>query len=177
MKRRSVIRTILAAITGAGWNNAHAQTISFVEYLGERIPLTKTYRDFYEYKNDPSNLTDASIRRVEVLMRRAPFGPKFSSVGAFDQELDRLQFPGYGMFYANQLRAKPAIGLELVYVEFPGGRLNRYFALAGQPNGALEVVADFVAPQAPEITGVRRDKSGSLEYTGSKEKVIIPDRR
>jgi hypothetical protein len=148
-----------------------AQGFAVVEYLGNRIPLSRPYVDFDEYKNDPKNLPEQSIRRIESIMRSTPFGPGFPNTHALSRELERIQFPGYGTFYANQLGAKLDPSLELVYVEIPGGKLNRYFAVERSNEGALRVVADFVARASPEISRVHR-KNGRLSFESSPGKVI-----
>ncbi|MRW92279.1 hypothetical protein GJ699_19985 [Duganella sp. FT80W] len=142
-----------------------------VDYLGVRIPLARAYHDFDEYKDDPHNLPQQSIRRVESIMRSAPFASDFADTDALSHELERIQFPGYATFYANQLGAKLDPSLELVYVEIPGGKLNRYFAIERVSGGGLRVIADFVAPAVPEITRVHR-KNGALSFESSQGKVI-----
>jgi hypothetical protein len=148
-----------------------AERFFAVEYLGNRIPLSRPYADFDEYKDDPKNLPVQSIRRIESIMRSTPFGQSFRNTEALSRELERVQFPGYGTFYANQLGAKLDPSLELVYVEIPGGKLNRYFAVELTNEGPLRVVADFVASAMPEITRVHR-KNGALSFESSLGNVI-----
>ncbi|WP_374582841.1 hypothetical protein [Pseudoduganella sp.] len=148
-----------------------AERFAVVDYLGNRIPLSRPYADFDEYKDDPKNLPAQSIRRVESIMRSTPFGRDFPNTEALSRELERIQFPGYGTFYANQLGAKLDPSLELVYVEIPGGKLNRYFAVELTSGGVLHVIADFVAPASPEITRVHR-RNGVLSFESSQGKVI-----
>jgi|SRR5471032_337348 len=143
---------------------AHAaERFASVDYLGACIQLARAYADFEEYKDDPKNLSLQSIRRVEAMMRSAPFAQTFTNTEALSRELERIQFPGYGSFYANQLGAKLDPSLELAYVEIPGGKLNRYFAVEQIRNGTLRVISDFVAPASPEITRVHR-RNGVLSF-------------
>lgn len=148
-----------------------AEQFGAVEYLGNRIPLTRQYANFDEYKDDPKKLSVQSIRRIESIMRSTPFGPSFPNTETLSRELERIQFPGYGTFYANQLGAKLDPFLELVYIEIPGGKLNRYFAVEQTNEGTLRIVADFVASASPEITRVHR-KNGALSFESSLGKVI-----
>lgn len=149
-----------------------AERFASVDYLGARIQLTRAYADFGEYKDDPKSLSPQSIRRVETIMRSAPFARTFLDTEALSRELDRIQFPGYGSFYANQLGAKLDPSLELVYVEIPGGTLNRYFAVERISNGTLRVISDFVAPASPEITRVHR-RNRVLSFESSQGKAIV----
>jgi hypothetical protein len=137
--------------------------LTHVEYRGERIALRHGYRDFKDYKNDANNLSEETVPRIESLVRTAPFGPVFPNATAVDRALDELRFPGYGSFYANQLGAKLDPTLELVYVEIPSRKLNRYLALEQQSDGRLVVVADFVTGSSPEIVRVHR-VGGYLQF-------------
>jgi len=148
-----------------------AERFGAVDYLGNRIPLSRAYADFDEYKDDPKNLPMQSLRRIESIMRSTPFGQSFPNTESLSRELERVQFPGYGTFYANQLGAKLDPSLELVYVEIPGGKLNRYFVVERTNEGTLRVVADFVASASPEITRVHR-KNAALSFESSRGKVI-----
>jgi len=79
--------------------------MKFVEYQGQRFELSKAYDDFHDYKDDQGNLTPAQVQRAESLMRSAKLGPRFKSGDELDAALANLEFPGYGLFYANQLGA------------------------------------------------------------------------
>jgi len=149
-----------------------AERFAYVDYLGARIQLTRAYADFEEYKDDPKNLCADSIRRVEAMMRSVSFAQIFPNTEALSRELERIQFPGYGTFYANQLGAKLDPSLELIYVEIPGGKLNRYFAVERISNGTLRVISDFVAAASPEITRVHR-RQGALSFESSQGKAIV----
>lgn len=147
---------------------------SFVEYQGQQIQLKRTYADFHEYKDDPQNLGPGQADKVAALMRKAPFGPVFANAGALNLALQQLTFPGYGMFYANQLGARRDPMLELAYVEMPMQEKNRYVVLEKVASGGFRVVADFVAQATPEITRVRRGRTGELLYGNSNGMTIKP---
>ncbi len=148
-------------------------SFSHVEYQGHTIALTKSYADVNEYLDDPQNLTDAQSKLASSLVRKSPFGPRFSDAGAILDALDKLQFPGYGYVFTNQVGAKLDPRLEFSFVELPKARANRYLVTELQPNGTYLVVADFVAPSEPEITRVSRRSNGKLEYRGTSG-VIVP---
>ncbi len=158
---------------------AHAAEpqMKFVEYQGQRFDLSKAYEDFHDYKDDQANLTPAQVQRAESLMRSVRFGPRFKTNDDLDAALATLEFPGYGLFYANQLGAHIDPKLELVYVEVPARNLNRYIALERQTDGSFLVVADFVDAADPEIVSVTRGSSGSLEFHEKNGKVVVPSHR
>lgn len=172
MKLRIRHYFFVTAILAQSFAAHAAERFVFVDYLGVRIQLARAYADFEDYKDDPKNLSPESIRRVEAIMRSAPFAHTFTNTEALSRELERIQFPGYGSFYANQLGAKLDPSLELVYLEIPGGTLNRYFAVERISNGTLRVISDFVAPASPEITRVHR-RNGVLSFESSQGKPII----
>lgn len=172
MKLKMLHHLIVAAILAQACVANGAERFSTVDYMGNRISLSRAYVDFDEYKDDPKNLPRQSIRRAESIMRSVPFGPNFANTAALSQELDRIQFPGYGSFYANQLGGRLDPSLELVYIEIPGGKLNRYFALERAENGTLRVVADFVASALPEIARVHR-RNGALSFESQQGAPIV----
>ena len=159
--------------------HAHAAEplMKFVEYQGQRFDLSKAYEDFHDYKDDQANLTPVQVQRAESLMRSAKFGPSFKTSDDLFAALATLEFPGYGLFYANQLGAHIDPKLEFVYVEVPVRNLNRYIALERQVDGSLLVVADFVASAAPEIARVNRSVDGSLAFHQQNGKVVVPAHR
>src|SRR5215212_3020559 len=50
-----------------------------IQYQGQTIQLTKAYRDFDEYKNDPMNIAPAETARVQQLVNSAPVAVSYSS--------------------------------------------------------------------------------------------------
>lgn len=172
------IAAVLVLAAGSlGRAHAAEPQMKFVEYQGERFDLSKAYEDFHDYKDDQANLTPAQVQRAELPMRSAKFGPRFKTINDLDAALATLKFPGYGLFYANQLGVHTDPKLELVYVEVPARNLNRYIALERQPDQSLLVVADFVTAADPEIARVTRGANGSLEFHQQNGKVVIPARR
>ena len=146
--RRTQIAYLASIVAGlvtlSGTASPASESLSFVEYQGQRVEVARTYRDFDEYKEDPRNLTAAQAQRIEALVRKADFGPAFKDAAELDRTLAKLQFPGYGLFYANQLGARIDPTLELVYVEVPARSMNRYIVLEREPRGSLLVVEDFL---------------------------------
>jgi hypothetical protein len=170
------VALMLTVVSVAQAHAAEAQA-TFVEYQGQRFDLSKAYQDFHDYKNDQANLTPVQAQHVESLMRSAKFGPRFKTSEELDVALSTLEFPGYALFYANQLGAHIDPKLELAYVEVPGRSLNRYVAVERQADGSLLVVADFVAAAEPEITRVKRGADGALEFHQRNGNVIVPAHR
>jgi len=177
MRRAFATATLALVAIFSGRTHAAEPQMSFVEYQGQRFDLSKAYGDFHDYKDDQHNLTTAQVKRAESLMRSAKFGPRFKSGDELDAALARLEFPGYGQFYANQLGAHIDPKLELVYVEVPARNLNRYIALERQADGSFLVVDDFVAGADPEIARVKRGANGALEYHQQNGKLVVPARR
>jgi hypothetical protein len=153
------------------------RSLTSVEYQGVRIALARPYADFHDYKEDPNNLDENAKRSAELLMRKARFGPVLESSKALVAAVFELEFPGYGAFIANQDDSRNVGGLELAYVEIPGRRVNRYVALEKAADGSLHVVDDFIAPQEPEITAVRRGIGGALVYTHGREGQVVEPKR
>ena len=168
------VAALLLASSWTSANYAQPSAPSFLDYQGERIELARTYADFDEYKDDVGNLAPSQASRVEAIIRKVRFGPSFANAEALDNALFKLQFPGYGMFYANQLGAHIDPLLELASIEIPTKERNRYFVLEKTPTGGFRVIADFVASSNPEITRVRRGRSGKLEFNGANGIEIIP---
>jgi hypothetical protein len=169
---RNAIILVIAALTSCNHTDR-----SEVEYQGRKIQVAKLYRDFDEYSSDTNNLTADQAKMVEAIMRKASFGPRFTNATHLITVLGSLQFPGYGYFLANQVRAHLDSKLDLAYVEIPRRNLNRYLALDYKSDGTLEVVDDFVASSKPEITRVRRRADGVLQYLTSEGTVVGPLRR
>jgi hypothetical protein len=138
-----------------------------IRYQDVNIPTARAYRDMHDFKDDIDNLSPQAAAQIEGLLKHAPFGPRFATVGMLDDALNELKVPGYGSFFANQIGARIDHSLEFMYVEIPKRNQNRYLAVERQPTGEYIVVADFVAPDQPEITRVRRAGNGGLEFLSS----------
>lgn len=171
----SFVLTCIVLMAGPWGSEAAAQSsaLTFVDYQGQRIELSRVYRDFDEYKDDARNLGVQQVWRVEQLMRETKFGPSFNDADAVHAALAALQFPGYGMLYANQLKAGIEPALELAYVEIPQRDLNRYFVLEKYPAGDFRVIADVVVSSLPEANRVRRASDGKLEFLRADGKVAF----
>jgi hypothetical protein len=149
----------------------------YVEYQGQRVSVARQYADSHDYKDDPNNLTDLQARHASNLVRKAKFGPRFKDSAALVEALDKLQFPGYGYFFANQIGAKLDPRLEISFVELPKAVENRYLITEVQSDGSYLVVADFTACSEPEITRVKRGPGGEFQYRGAGENPVVPKRR
>jgi hypothetical protein len=175
MKRLLVLTvTVMSLVSVPGITTADSGTSSFVEYQGKMVPVAKTYTNFQDYKNDQNNLTAAQAKHASSLVRKAAFGPRFKDSEALLVALEKLQFPGYGYFFANQVGAKIDPKLEISFVELPKARANRYLVTEVQSDGSYLVVADFIAPSDPEITRVRRGSRGELQYYGTGDNPVLP---
>lgn len=174
MRRLSRLRALPVVLLWTGVAFAQSSALSYVEYQGQRIELNRTYVDFDGYKEDVRNISSKQASQVEALMRKVRFGPAFANAKALNDALFTLQFPGYGLFYANQLGAHIDTMLELAYVEIPLRDRNRYFVLEKTPTQGFRVISDFVATSIPEITRVHRARGATLEFSNSNGKKIVP---
>jgi hypothetical protein len=136
------------------------EPFNVVEYLGEEILLSRSYRDFDEYRDDPNNVALPERVRLAALMRRAqPAATSFRSFAELNAAFYALMFPGYG------LSLGPLDGpICLVSVEIPYSNEEKVFALDKVEQGW--VLADqFVSSTANGvIESARRTEVGIL-YT------------
>jgi hypothetical protein len=139
ISRAAVCIGSVAVLAISAASPAPANPFAFVLYEGVRIPLTRAYADIDEFKDDsPTHLSQSAVAAIERAMLKAKFGPVFRTQAELDASLSRITFPGYGMFYANQLGSKTDSTLELVYVEVPQRSTNRYFALERDSGGSYK---------------------------------------
>jgi len=168
-----IILLITLFLTACAESTTELHPMKSIIYQGVNIATARPYSDLRDFKEDVENLTPQAAAQVEELLKKAPFGPRFATQGMLDDALNELAVPGYGSFFANQIGAKIDQSLEFMYVEIPKRSQNRYIAVERQTTGGYFVLADFVAPDQPEITRVRRTADGVLEFRGSSGNVIL----
>jgi hypothetical protein len=146
-----------------------------IDYRGEKIQLSRKYVDYDDYKNDPANLAQSEIPRVEKMMTAARIGPDFASWKDFVEQASAIKFPGYGMGGGPKV---VAAGREFVVevIEIPQVAKNRYFVLESMAGGALRLVDDFVARHEPlppfwAISDIRL-VNGRLTYSDRDSKIV-----
>lgn len=137
-----------------------------VAYLGEEIPLQRTYLDFDEYKGDENNLPTEQIPKVARLVRSAPIASSYPSRDAAFQALFDLMFPGYG-FSAMNL-GEP---IALFAIEIPRMNEQRYLAFT-QKGSAWVLIEDFTWPDAQGFISAAVFGNGGIQYLGHKGQVV-----
>ena len=117
-----------------------------MEYRGERIKLSKAYRDFDEYKNDPDNIHPSETERVQKLLIGAPIERTFASRIDLFRAVGEIAFPGYGTG-AGASRSSDGSELLAVTIEIPRANKDRYLVFRGR-DGRYELIDDFVHAEA-----------------------------
>jgi hypothetical protein len=133
-----------------------------MDYRGEKIKLSKTYRDFSEYKNDPNNVHPSEIVRVQKLVMEAPLSRRsFSSRLELFRAVGDIEFPGYGLGSGG---ASQPDGSELlaVAIEIPQAQKDRYLLFRGRADH-YELIDDFVQQETSPVFGIR-EESGSYVF-------------
>lgn len=132
-------------------------------YRGQKIRLSKAYKDFDSYKNDPENILPAETARVQRLVMAAPIARSFSSRLDVFRATGQIQFPGYG---AGSGGGPQRDGSELIAVniEIPRAGQDRYIVFRGR-SGAYELVDDFVAAEIAQPFGLSEQNGEYIYYT------------
>ena len=117
---------------------AEGESFDHVTYLGHTIPLSRTYSDFHDYRDDPDNLPKAVLPLVQSLVKTAPVPSSFPTRKAAADALYELMFPGYG--YSMLGLGDP---IALFSLEIPGSGQER-FLLFAPFDGTWNLVDDFV---------------------------------
>ena len=140
--------------------------MSTVTYRGEVVPLTRTYVDFREYKDDPKNLPPGEVPRVAQLVRSAPLPSSFASRREADDTFFKLMFPGYGL---SMLQLHEPVALYSI--EIPQMQEDRWVALV-EKNGQWIVVDDFIWPVSAGSVRLAKYVDGRLTYLDRSGKVL-----
>lgn len=146
-----------------------------IDYFGHKIKLRRVYFDITSYALDSQNIPMDEAYRLENIMKCVPFGPVFNSKQELLESFVEISFPGYGSFYANQLRSNPDQNLELMTVDIPRTEMYRYFVVEKKAAGSFLVVADFTT----EAHGVNkvRGRGECFEFLSRSDEVVFVHRR
>lgn len=139
-----------------------------IEYRGEKIRLSKSYRDFDEYKNDPKNIDPSETERVQALVTKGAIGRTYSTRIDVFQATQTIVFPGYG---SSSGEGRTSNGNELlaVAIEIPRAEKDRYLLFMDR-NGHYELIDDFVNNPIPAPFGIREESGEYVYYSsGGKE--------
>jgi hypothetical protein len=129
-----------------------------VEYRGQTIPLSRSYADFHEYRDDPKNLPPEVRHKVAQLVREAPVSTQYPTRKAVEDALFQLTFPGYG--YSMLALGKP---VALYSLEIPTAHEERFLTFA-QKDGSWTLVDDFLWPDGKGYIAYAELMNGHLVY-------------
>lgn len=137
----------VVALAVLWWAYLQVAGIDEIDFRGVKIQLTRKYVDYDAYKNDPNNIADFELPRIERMIVEAKIGHDFQDWPAFVHAVVELTVPGYG------LGGGPAVNADgreflVASVEIPTRPAvdkNRYFVLEKLPGGRLKLVDDFVS--------------------------------
>jgi hypothetical protein len=141
-----------------------------IQYRGEKFNMSKAFRSYEDYKDDPNNLPTNEVARIERAITNALFPSVFESQVGLAQAVLRLKFPGYGCGGRGAYAQADGSTCSVFSVEIPMRDRERYFI--GRTSGKqVTVVDDFVmssntnALKQVKIDGTRiryYDEQGTL---------------
>jgi hypothetical protein len=173
MKRfLSVVGILLAvgAIFYITWPRDDADA-SYMEYCGEQIKLTRPYRDFDEYKNDPCNIDPSQNSLVEALVEHVPVPKVCNGSKELTDALALIQFPGYGLGGFGTLRQPDGSTIQVFSVEVPRAGKERFLVFRGRGD-TFSLIDDFLVPASAMITQVHLE-AGKLICTSRDGRDVL----
>jgi hypothetical protein len=117
-----------------------------IDYGGQHFKMRLPYDSYEDYKDDPDNLNTNELGRIEQTMEAVKVPASFKNRDEFDHFMFfDLEFPGYGLgFLGASATTDDGSTFEVASAEIPQRDKDRYVAVHGKPNGALELVDDFI---------------------------------
>lgn len=155
-----VLILIVSAAVWRAWRGASGGDDT-IEYRGERIRLTRVYRDFDEYKNDPGNIDPSETARVQRLLISAPIEHTFASRLELFRAVGQIAFPGYGLGSGSGRLSDGSEWLAIA-IEIPRADKDRYLVFRNS-NGRYELIDDFVDVEASYPFEIR-ERDGAYVY-------------
>lgn len=136
-------------------------------YRGEKIKLSKAYRDYDEYKNDPENIHPSETERVQRLLIGAPVAHTYRSRLDLFKSVGEIAFPGYGLGSGGSHLSN---GSELlaVTIEIPRANQDRYLVFRGRDGGYV-LIDDFVRAEISYPFEIRESDSAYVYVQNGKE--------
>jgi hypothetical protein len=155
--------------------DGHASDRAEIDYRDEKFKLSKDYGDYDDYKNDPQNLNESEIPRIEKIMTQVRIGPEFADWADFTKQAFKIKFPGYGMGPGPKVAAIDR-EFQVAVIEIPHAGKNRYFVLEKIDSGRLLLVDDFVESggnlfSSSPISSIHF-LDGKLVYTDRASKIV-----
>jgi len=138
---RFVLILLVTTVLWSAWRGGFG-TDDVMVYRGDKIRLSKAYRDYDEYKNDPDNIHPSEIARVQRLVITAPVEHTYLSRLALFKAVGQIAFPGYGLGSGGS-RLSDGSELLAVTIEIPRANEDRYLVFRDR-YGHYELIDDFV---------------------------------
>lgn len=137
-----------------------------VKYLGQEFNMSKAFRSYEDYKDDPNNLATNELGRIERAITNAPFPARFESQVDLARAVLHLRFPGYGCGGRGAYAQSDGTTCSVFFVEIPMTDKERYFV--GRTSGKeVTIVDDFVLSLGTnEINQVKTDGTRIRYYDG-----------
>jgi hypothetical protein len=146
-----------------------------IEYRGETFKTTITYFDYDDYKNDPNNIAQRELPRIESLILGARFDREYADRATFMRDVFDYEFPGYRGGSILPFAQGRVGGVDWpegwcgMALNIPGMRRSRFLIASQQPNGTWRVVDDFVFQANSLELGESSDEDVyTVEVTGAE---------
>lgn len=142
-----------------------------VEYRGKRIGLSKTYSDYDDFKDDPTNIAASETGRVQAALGSAVLAPNYTTFEEMARAILALKFPGYGA--GRFMLAPQPDGSELFgfMVEIPRSGKSRYIVYRGR-HGTFQLADDFQTNDTPLILRVE-ERDGEFQYSTIGGQLVV----
>lgn len=169
---RAIFLVMLAGFASVLQLACHRVADNEIEYRGERIRLSRSYKDFSSYKNDPNNIDPTETVRVQRLVREAPIAGSFADRLEFARATTNIAFPGYGMDGLVDTPQPNGNVLVLTAIEIPRAQQKRYFT-ARASDGRYSLIDDFVAPESAGFAHVEQIGKNLVYFSDWGEKQLV----
>jgi hypothetical protein len=169
--RRFLLLVVIVLVGVGAWRlwQTRPGADDVIDYRGEKIKLSKSYRDFDDYKNDPANIHPSETERVQRLVIGAPVSNTF--VGRLDlfRAMGEIAFPGYGMG-SGVGHASDGSELLAVTIEIPRANKDRFIVFRGDRN-RFQLVDDFVHDEISYPFEIR-EENGTYVYSQNNKELF-----
>jgi hypothetical protein len=157
MKRPALAGLVLVVLAVLVFRQLPGFGTHTVKYLGQEFRMSKAFRSYEDYKDEPNNLATNELGRIESAITNAPFPSRFESQTDLARAVIHLRFPGYGCGGAGVYAQSDGTTCSVFFVEIPMTAKERVFV--GRTSGReIAVVDDFVLSLGTnEISRVKID--------------------
>jgi hypothetical protein len=173
MKMDNMVITILFLVTLGLTGCARAS--NEIEYRGQKIRLSKSFVDYDDYKNDPTNIHPSETVRVQRLVMDAPIARTFKNRLEASKAIGEIAFPGYGSGGFNAQQHVDGSILMGFSVEIPRAGKERYLVFH-EKEGLCKLIDDFVYPETPGLLQSVVRKGDQLIFSTIEGKEVLARR-